>query len=80
MNQPTNQNPIETIMYQGAKIEITLLNNEVITGAFNGFMPTKDATFIVVISSDLEFTNNTLIPMNNVLHINFPQKLSSLIN
>lgn len=78
MNQQTT--PIDSVMYQGAKIEVTLMTNEVVSGSFNGFLPTKDNTFIVVVSSDLEHTNNTLIPMANVLFINFPQKLSSLIN
>ena len=78
MNQQTT-NSIDTIMYQGAKIEVTLITNETLSGSFNGFLPTKDATFIVVVSTDLESTHNTLIPMNNVLHLNFPQKLSTLI-
>lgn len=71
--------PIETIMYPGAKIEVHLKSDETITGLFGGFMPTKDHTFIVVTSTDLEVTNNSLIPMDNVLLINFPQKLSTLI-
>lgn len=78
MSQQTS--PIDSVMYQGAKIEVTLMTNEVVSGSFNGFLPTKDNTFIVVVSSDLEHTNNALIPMANVLVINFPQKLSSLIN
>ena len=81
MNTNNSQtNPIDAVMYQGAKIEVTLMTNEVVSGSFNGFLPTKDNTFIVVVSSDLEHTNNALIPMANVLVINFPQKLSSLIN
>jgi hypothetical protein len=72
--------PIDQVMYQGASIEVTLSSGESITGKFNGFLPTKDNTFIVVVHSDLRFTNNTMIPMNTVAYINFPQKLSSLIN
>lgn len=78
MTQQTN--PIDTVMYPGARIEVTLKTDETITGLFGGFMPTKDHTFIVVTSSDLEFTNNALIPMDNVLYINFPQKLSAILN
>ena len=72
--------PIDQVMYQGASIEVTLSSGETISGKFNGFLPTKDNTFIVVVNSDLEFTHNTMIPMNNVAFINFPQKLSTLIN
>lgn len=79
MNQQTNSSPIESVMYPGANIEIMLTNGETLSGAFSGFMPTKDATYIIVVHSDLETTNNTLVPLSSVYYINFPKKLSSLI-
>jgi hypothetical protein len=79
MNQPTTT-PIESIMHQGAKVEVTLITGTLLTGAFNGFMPTKDATYFILVTSNLEFTNHLMIPLNQISYFNFPQKLSSLIN
>lgn len=77
MSQPTN--PIEQLMMPGASIVITLKTGAKITGLFYGFMPTKDATLVMVQSSDMETQHHYMVPFANIEYFDFPVKLSSLI-
>jgi hypothetical protein len=79
MTQPNNQSSIDGVMFQGASVIVRLKSDKELSGAFNGFLPTKDDTFICLVSSNLEQSLNTLIPMTNVAYIIFPTKLSSLL-